>query len=196
MCQVTVAFETFMAQYRMTGSEKADGYTRGAFDGLTESEKDTVFGMLESELPFSVEWLFHLDPGRARDVVKNAEQELRGDGYQHVYLLQEHLVRSAGELQYQEHLLDDYPHYADRLKPLVINAVGRTPTNEKTIGFFKKVILTETNVSAIRRAAQALLWAQKLSADTELDEESDCELLHDLSNEDVEVRVKAIARVG
>jgi len=193
---MTVAFDTFMAQYRMTGSEKADGYTRGAFDGLAESEKDIVFSTLESELPFSVEWLFYLDPERAREVVKRAEQESRGDAYQHTYLLQEFLVRSAGELQYQVHLLEDYPHYADRLKPLVINAVGRTPANEKTIGFFKRVILTETNMSAIRRAAQELFWAMKLSADTEPDEQSDGRLLDDLANENVDIRAKAVARVG
>jgi len=193
---MTVAFDTFMAQYRMTGSEKADGYSRDAFDGLAESEKDTVFAMLESELPFSVEWLFYLNPERARDVVKRAEQEFRGDAYRPVYLLQEYLVRSAGELQYQEHLLEDYPHYADHLKPLVINAVGRTPANRKTIEFFKQVILTETNVSAIRRAAQELLWAVKFSVDTERDEQSDCTLLEDLANENVDVRAEAVARVG
>ena len=192
---MTVAFDTFMAQHRMTGSEKADGYSCDAFDGLAESEKDTVFAMLESELPFSVEWLFYLNPERAREVVKSAEQEFRGDAYRHIYLLQEYLVRSAGELQYQEHLFEDYPHYADRLKPLVINAVGRTPANEKTIGFFKQVILAETNVSAIRRAAQELLWAIEFYANTETDQQAYCDLLEDLTNENLDVRAKAVSRV-
>jgi len=115
----------------MTGSEKADGYLRDAFDGLAESERETVFRLLESELLFSVEWLFYLDSKLASEVVAKAEREYRGDGYRHVFLLQESMIRHTGQMQYQEHLLGNYSNYVGRLKPLIINAVGRTPAMRK-----------------------------------------------------------------
>jgi len=54
----------------------------------------------------------------------------------------------------------------------------------------------DTFMSAIRRAAQELFWAMKLSADTEPDEQSDGRLLDDLANENVDIGAKAVARVG
>ena len=57
-----IAFDIFMSEHNKTGSEKADGYSQAAFDGLTDSEKDKVFKLLENELPFSAEWLVLVDP--------------------------------------------------------------------------------------------------------------------------------------
>lgn len=40
---MTVGYDTFMKQYHAIGSEKADGYSRNAFIGLTSQEKEEVF---------------------------------------------------------------------------------------------------------------------------------------------------------
>lgn len=45
---MTLAFEKFMKQYRMTGSEKADGYSSDAFVGLEESEKEVFVQLMSS----------------------------------------------------------------------------------------------------------------------------------------------------
>lgn len=42
---MTAAFNEFMRQYKMTGSEKADGYSRSGFAGLDEDEKNEVFNI-------------------------------------------------------------------------------------------------------------------------------------------------------
>lgn len=129
---------TFKTQSMMTGSEKADGYSRDAFIGLTENEKETVFQILESELPFSVEWLFLGDATRAyEEVAERTEQQIRHDGYKHVYLLQKYLTRHSDDLTYHRRI-EGYPHCADYIKPLVIDAIGRTLANKAAIEFFKK----------------------------------------------------------
>jgi len=191
---MTIAFDTFMAQYNRTGSEKADGYTRDAFEGLTESERETVFQLLVSELPYSTEWLFFVDPVRATAVAKEAEQKMRGDSYEHVFLLQEYLVKYSEDLTYQEHLIEDYPAYVDRLKPLVVDAVARTPANESTVAFFKKIILIETNESAANRAAQWLLMTTEFSKGAEADEERYLDLVDQLTDPDFDVRRHMVAR--
>jgi hypothetical protein len=45
---MTIAFDIFMSEYDKADSEKADGYSLAAFDGLTGSEKDAVFRLLEN----------------------------------------------------------------------------------------------------------------------------------------------------
>lgn len=191
---MTAAFDTFMAQYKQTGSEKADGYTRDAFEGLTDSEKETVFELLVSELPYSTEWLFFVDPVRALATVKETEQKMRGDSYEHVFLLQEYLVKYSGDLVYQDHLIEDYPVYVERLKPLVVDAVARTPANENTVGFFKKLILTETNKSAANRAAQWLLMTTEFASGAEADEQRYLDLVDQLTDPDFDVRRHSVAR--
>ncbi|WP_374584547.1 hypothetical protein [Pseudoduganella sp.] len=153
---MTAAFEVFMQQYRMTGSEKADGYSRDAFLGLDDEEKETVFGLLLNELPFSAEWLFFLDREKAIAVAKVEETRLRRDAYAHAYMIQEQLLRHTGELVYQRHMLEDYPHYAAYLKPHLISAVGRTPQNSDTSAFLRQVILTDADEHAVARAAWVL----------------------------------------
>lgn len=192
---MTAAFDTFMAQYRMTGSEKADGYTRDAFDGLTEAESETVFKLLESELPYSASWLFHLDPRRAQIVAQEVEEKLRGDGYSSVFLLQEYMVRYSGDIRYQEHMLEDYPSYIDRLKPLVVDAVGRTPANHNSIAFLERVVISETKLSTVKRAALRLLWHSGCAREHDDDKGDYAELLEQLTDEDDIVRRNAIDRI-
>ena len=156
---MTAAFNEFMRQYKMTGSEKADGYSRKAFEGLDTREKEEVFHLLKQELPYSVEWLFFLHSKKALDVAKEEEAKLRGNGYVDVSILQKQLVKHSGDLSYQNHMIEDYPSYTDTLKPSIVESVRNTPVTTNAICFFKQVILTETNVSAVTRAVLALLDA-------------------------------------
>lgn len=85
---MTAAYQTFLKQFHATGSEKADGYSADAFVGLDEAEKDEVFELMRSQLPWAAEWLFKLDPVRAIGMAKPLEIEMRRDSYQRTYMLE------------------------------------------------------------------------------------------------------------
>jgi hypothetical protein len=192
---MTAAFEKFMKQYKMTGSEKADGYSRDAFIGLDEREKEAVFELLVTELPWEVEWLFFLNPEKALVVAKNLEEKLRGNMYGRTFMLQEQLVRYTGDLLYQKHMIEDYPTYAESLRPLVVDSIGRTPTNEATIGFFKQVIMVDADASAVDRASRRLLESMKVPRATAADEDTYRRLVGELRSDKVQVKLNAIARI-
>jgi hypothetical protein len=151
----------------MTGSDKADGYSRDVFIGLNDRERDIVFDLLAKELPWSAKWLFFFDIPKALSIAKKTEEELRGDKYSHVYLLQEKIVEYSGDLEYQLHMLEDYPSHIERLKPRVIDAIRSTPTTPETIQFLKEVVFTETSSSALARAIRGYLDAMKIPLTTE-----------------------------
>lgn len=192
---MTLAFEMFMQQYRSTGSEKADGYSRDALLGLDGDERKKVFKLLETELPWSAEWLFLVDREKASVVVREKEEELRGDPYAHVYMLQEQLVKHFGDLLYQQHIIEDYPNYIDSLRPLVVDSVGRTPANEAARDFFKQVILVEVNSSAVARASRHLLNSLAVPRKTEDEETKYKQLIAELRGDSAQVKRRAIAEL-
>src|SRR5690242_18456015 len=103
---MTVTFDIFMKQFKATGSEKADGYSWDAFVGLDENEKETVFDLLATELPFFAEWLFFLNAEKALVVAKDDERKYRGDEYFPVYLIQEQIIKYSNDLLYQNHIIE------------------------------------------------------------------------------------------
>ena len=191
---MTVAYDKFMKQYHATGSEKADGYSRDAFVGLASQEKEEVFRLLATELPWSVEWLFFVDAKRALAVVKEAEQKGRDDPFGHTYKLQAAIVNHTGDLTYQAHIMEDYPAYHESKKALVVDAINRTPANETTINFFKKVILTETNEDAIAGASMNFLDAMNVANATQDDRVAYDRLLDELRSGDMSAKLRAIAQ--
>jgi hypothetical protein len=192
---MTAAFDTFMQQNQMIGSEKADGYSPDAFVGLTDQEKDIVFQLLEKELPWSAQWIFLVDPERAATVLKADEQTLRGDPYEDVYMIQQNLVTYTGDLLYQKHMIQDYPNYIEKKRPLVVDAVHRTPANEDTINFFKQVILVEVNSSAVARASRHLLDALGYSRATESDKRNYDQLISNLRSDDDQLKQETLSRI-
>jgi hypothetical protein len=192
---VTLAFEEFMRQYKMTGSEKADGYSRNVFIGLDGREKEIVFGLLESELPWAAEWFFFLDSEKALVVAKEKEAELRRRGYGDAYLLQDQMIKYSGNLIYQEHMIEDYPNYHERVKPLVVDAINRTPVNAATVSFFKQIILADVNRESADRASMHLLDAIKIPKTTENEKKTYRWLLNELRSESIRRKLNAIAKI-
>lgn len=193
---MTVAFDKFMNKYQQTGSEKADGYSLDAFEGLDEYEKEAVFKLLIRELPTSAEWLFFLDVEKAMVITKEEEQKSRGNAYSSAYMLQEQLLKHTGDLIYQDHMIEDYPSYVDALKPLVVDSIGRTPANPTTVAFLKQVVLTEVNIRTVARAARQLLAALNVPRATEADEEKYSRLIKDLRSESADTKLKAIEQLA
>lgn len=192
---MSIAYDTFMKQYHATGSEKADGYSRSAFIGLTPSEKEEVFRLLATELPWSVEWLFFVDAERALPIAVEAEKQDRNNPYGDTYMLQAAIVNYTGDLTYQEHMIQDYPAYHKSEKRQVISAINRTPTNETTIGFFKNLILTETNPDAVAGASIYFLNSRNVSNVTQRDRVVYDRLLDELRSDDTSTKLRAIAQV-
>ncbi|MGJ9416849.1 hypothetical protein ACHAC9_03645 [Massilia sp. CMS3.1] len=180
----------------MTGSEKADGYSRDVFVGLDPQEKEEVFRLLVTELPFSTEWLFFLDKEKALVIVKEKEEKLRGNSYSHVYMIQEELLKYSGGMSYQDRMIEDYPSYVDYLRPLVVDSIGRTPANMAAVNFFKQVILTETNDDAVARAARKLLGVLKFPRDTEANDKYYKRLVSELRSESTILKLQALSQIA
>lgn len=192
---MTVAFDNFMKQYHMTGSEKADGYSADAFDDLSRGEKAIVFKLLLNELPWSARWLFLLDQDNATAIVRNKEIETRGDPYAHVYMLQQLLVDYTGDLKYQKNMMDDYFIYIERLRPMVLDALAKTPLNQQVFDFFKQVVMVEASPSALARASRHLLEMAKLPGANEEAERHRARLLKELRGGDIESKRRAILEI-
>jgi len=192
---MTAAYNEFIRQYKMTGSEKADGYSRNVFVGLDEGEKEEVFGILLTEIPYSAKWLFFLDAERALPIIKGKEEMWRGDKYKHIYILQEILIDYTGDLSYQVRMIEDYPTYADYLRAYVVDAVGRTPVNASQVDFLRQVILTETDTGAVARAARHFLDAVKLPRVTDEDKVRYSRLVTNLRSNNTAVKEKALGEI-
>jgi hypothetical protein len=186
------AFEEFLTQFKKTGSEKADGYRRDAFIGLTELEKKIVFDYLVSELPWQIEWLFFINPQQAAVVAKNREAKERGNRYAHVYLIQKQLVNQCGEMEYQQHMIDDYYNYIDEIKPLVVDAIAQTPISSSSVSFFKNLILVESNEDALASASVHFLNSMGFVRDTESEKKIYLRLLKELRCGNDLVKIGAI----
>lgn len=187
--------KNFLTKFGRTGSEKADGYSRNDFIGLTEFEKKTAFDYLVLELPWEVEWLFFLDPKRAATVAKQKEAEERGNRHSHVYLIQKQLVNQCGEMKYQQHMIDDYYNYIDCLKPLVVDAIAQTPRSSSSVNFFKHLILVESNEDALAGASVHFLNSLGFIRETESEKKAYLQLLSQLRCDSRLVKLSAIEYV-
>jgi len=192
---MTAGFDLFMKEYHLTGSEKADGYSMDAFAGLSEQEKNVVFELLLKELPWSTKWLFVLDSQKAGFVARETEQELRNKDGEDVYMLQQQLVKFTGDLLYQQHMIDDYSIYRDKVRPLVIDAIDLTPNNQAKIEFFRQVILIEVNENALDRAARCLLDVVDFPQATDDDMVAYERLVGDLRSDNTRVKARALAEI-
>lgn len=189
---MTCAFEKFKKQHAMTGSEKADGYSPDVFVDLDDNEKEIVFDLLVRELPWSAEWLFHLDLERALPIAKALEKELQGTYNSHAYMLQPLLIKYTGDLIYQDRMIEDYASCHYSLKHQIIWALGRTPANDTTIKFFKEVILVDANPDAVASASNRLLDALNVPRSAEEDKQNYRRLISDLRSDSAETKNNAI----
>lgn len=192
---MTSEFDLFMKEYQMTGSEKADGYSIDALIGLSEREKAIAFELLLKELPWSTKWLFILDAQKAASVARETEEEMRNKDGEDVYMLQQQLVKYTGDLVYQQHMIEDYAKYRDKVRPLVVDAIDRTPTNQAKIDFFKHVLMIEVNSTAVARAARHLLDAINFPRSTDSEKTNYDHLISNLRSDDTRVKGNALAKI-
>jgi hypothetical protein len=120
---------------------------------------------------------------------------VRGRPYGEAYKFQQQIVKYTGDLIYQQHMIDDYHCYSESVKPLVVDAIYRTPQNQNTIAFFKNVILTEVNGSAVARASRHLLDALKVPQATETEKENYRAMVADLRSDDTQAKLRTFSKL-
>lgn len=189
---MTAAFEKFMRQHQMTGSEKADGYSRDVFVGLESEERTKVFNLLIDELPWSAEWIFLVNSDKAEQVAVELERQWRKNPDKHVDWLQKQLVLRTGDLKYQQHMIEDYFNYSEWLRPGVVESVGATPTNKAKLEFLKQVILVEFDEDAVVAAIRHLLYSVKFQCTTDEEKRKYEGLVKFLRDEDLDVKQSAL----
>ena len=192
---MTAAYDEFIREYEMTGSEKMGGYSQSVFVGLASNEKLEVFDLLQKELPVSAQWLFFLNAQKARSIVMEKEAEWRGNKYKRTFMLQENLVEYTGDLTYQARMIEDYPNYVDYLKPLVVDSIGRTPVSSASISFLEQVIMTETDEDAVARATRRLLAAMKISRAADVEKKLYDSLESKLRGNDIDEKMRIFAKL-
>lgn len=138
---------------------------------------------------------FFLDSEKAVAVVKQEEKIQRGDKYKRVYMLQENLIEYTGDLIYQTRMIEDYPHYVDYLKPLVVDSIGSTPVNASSISFLEQVIMTETDEDAVASATRRLLAAMKISRATDVEKKLYDNLESKLRGNDIDEKMITFAKL-
>lgn len=162
-------FDRFLKQYHAQGREKADGYDRSHFDGLTDDEKIRAFELLAREAEGAPEtatpWLFHLDPPRAEAVTLDQIAKKKGDPYGENYVRQFELLNYTHDLAYQRAMLDDYPLYTRLNKSDALHRILRTPDTPELRRFVRDVLLRETDASAVAAAAIGFLRLHRVPKD-------------------------------
>ncbi|MCW7536726.1 hypothetical protein OOT46_02510 [Aquabacterium sp. A7-Y] len=167
---MTPAFANFLKQYNATGSEKADGYSVDHFDGMSEQEKQQAFAMLSEQAdvdPESAQWLFYLDPSKAKDACEGLVRQKKSNPYAASFILLFYLAKYTADVQYQRQMIEGYATYAELHKHLAVEYIGRTQTTPGQIEFLKAVTLTEANEKAVARAAFNLLRACAVPSSTD-----------------------------
>jgi hypothetical protein len=92
-------------------------------------------------------------------------------------------------------MMDDYFTYIERLRPMVVDAVAKTPWNSEVFDFFKQVIMVETNPSAVARASRHLLEMARLPGSNEEAEQHRVRLMKELRKDDVASKRRAISEI-
>lgn len=193
------AYQRFIRQYNATGREKADGYDRSHFDGMTPAEKAQAFELLKDEavnLPEVVKWLFHLDAARAAPVALQIAQSRDSDAYYPWYLIYEQLQAHSQDLRYQKQMIDGYPRVAADYRAQAVEALGRTPPSAARRDFFRDVVTNESDPSVLAGAAYHLARDLKLPQTTDQEKKRFRDILVGLSGDDPTQRRATLRSLG
>jgi hypothetical protein len=196
---VSDAYQQFIRQYNATGREKADGYARAHFDGMTPAEKAQAFDLLKDEVarhPSFVEWLFYVDAARAAPVALQIVQQQEVDPYYPAYLVYEQLQAHSQDLRYQQRMIDGYPRVPADYRDQAIEALGRTPPSPARRDFLRDVLLSETNPSVLAGAAYHLVVDLKLPYNTDAEKKRFRQVVAALGSEDATQRQATLRSLG
>jgi hypothetical protein len=191
-------FDEFLKQYHAQGREKADGYDRSHFDGLTDDEKVRAFELLAAEAEkvpeTATHWLFYLDPSRAEQVTLAQVAAKKGDPYGENFVRQFTLIRYTHDLRYQREMLAEYPGIDDFYKVDALRRIRRTPETRELRAFLRGILLNETNTSVLAAAATGFLELHHIP-DTPSGRAEDAVYAARLKSPSSQVRADAIREV-
>lgn len=156
---MTSTYTKFLEQFNSKGREKADGYDKSHFDGLTDKEKDLAFELLSTEYisPKTIDWMHYICPEKT---VKFSENKINRDtrispGIHRIYFF---LYKKTKNIELLRRLIEAFPQIQSSEKNEVIWMIKRSDMckNEK-LDFYKKVITEDHDRKAISSAADFFL---------------------------------------
>jgi hypothetical protein len=195
---MTVAFEKFRQQYYSTGREKADGYTKSHFVGLSDKEKVKAFDMLAKELganPDAVEWLFYLNQSKAEQFCLDYIQKDISKDKSGYFVLYYHLYKNSGDLKYQSNFINDFNSYPDYQKGVALEYLSRTKPTIELLNFLKSIISSRSDEGTADRAAYHLLRMHKVPGSTTEEQKIFFKFFDSLKNSEPSTRDTAIKEI-
>lgn len=137
----------FLEQYNAKGREKAEGYDKSHFEGMSDEEKESAFDLLEKEVlaPGVAQWMYYLNARKAiaviSDIVENGFKEPQFEKAQ----LLGFLYDVTGVEQYFEDVLDLYDELDEKGRKKLLWLVR----NSRASDLRKKEFYTNTVFSEV-----------------------------------------------
>lgn len=188
---MTVMFERFKRQYYSTGREKADGYDREHFDGLSADEKKKAFDMLSEEMsvnPDAVEWLFYLNVVNAEKVCLDHIQANRSGDKSGFFVFYYYLYKQSGDSSYQKKIIDEFYDFPDYQRGVALEYLRKTKVSMDYMNFLKSIIADRNFEDLANRAAYHYLLAHNVLGGTKKEQEVFSSYLYSLKSNDLSVR--------
>lgn len=188
---MTVIFEKFKRQYYSTGREKADGYVRGHFDGLSANEKIKAFDMLSDEMgvnPDAVEWLFYLNDRKAKQVCLDYIQANKSGDKSGFFVIYYYLYKQSGDIRYQKKMIDEFYDFPDYQRGVALEYLRKTKVSMDYTDFLRSIIAGRHVEDLANRAAYHYLLAHNVPGETKKEQEVFDNFLDSLKSTDLSIR--------
>ncbi len=192
---MTKTFDNFLEQYHSSGSQKADGYNKSHFYGLTAKEKEKAFELLinESIAPGVADWLFYLDKERAENLLKNEINHSNKDSMSGIHRLYLALYRNTHDKRYQNLLIDGFFSYSELDKCEALLAIKSTgPDSNRILELYKKIIFSSNNSKVITSAADLFLRHIKQPCESENDRKEFYSIRKMLESDDLKTKTTGL----
>lgn len=181
---MTTTYDKFLEQFHAQGRQKADGYDKSHFDGLTTDEMEKAFELLTGEClaPGVFEWLNLLDRQRAIALAKQQIQlhPAGKSGIQRAYSYLHFIEKGNSDIFNLMHIYPNLPN-RDRDETLWIIEKSNIPQTKKSV-FFEQTLETETDIDVATTAADFFLVENAIPRSTPVERKKFYELRSKLIN--------------
>ncbi|WP_435237814.1 hypothetical protein ACR30L_09755 [Psychromonas sp. PT13] len=165
---MTETYNNFLQQYNSVGTQKADGYDLSHFEKMNINEKKNAFELLTNELnsPGVAKWLFYLNYDKALKTLLLfiSNKKMGQAGLHRVY---SELYFQTRDNTYLNMLIGNYDIYLDCEKDEAVWLIHKCkPEYSISSNFYKKIILSETNIEVISSASDFFLKINGYSTNT------------------------------
>lgn len=191
-------YNRFLQQLNARGREKADGFDRSHFRGLSADERVEAARLLREALfkgdDTAAVGLVLLDSAAAKEPLEEALQT-EGKGPLYTLTLAKELWKLTGESRYQEMMIDLLRHPDRIIRRRALGGLEATPHNDRVMAEIKHLVINDPDQTIRYRAANHLLYGLGLIPNFHDVFASYQQILQNLSDENKEVREKALSEL-